>query len=262
MSTTHHSAFDAWWEYAKENYVTWDNGKPVAVDLYYDPVVDEHVGRGPMGIIAPTWYFAPQRPEVAQMGWQTAAAGSGLLGDGPLTGLENPAIAVMLLQIAGEFADETTKTRLWEAAEEHIEPTWDKERGEFTLGFKLNEPHPRGQWNARSMAGWVCTKGAWSRIFTEPSLSKFAEPTVEGIDFPRFALSEARWDGDALHLAAHPQNGALAGSRARMRVVNLPADGRWRLNGPNGSVSELEAAGGQLELTLSADNRPFVLSRS
>ena len=261
LGTTHHRAFDAWWEYAKDNYVSWDNGRPVAVDLYYDPVVNEHVGRGPMGIIAPTWYFAPQRQDVAQMGWQTAATAAGLLDNGPIVGLDNPGSAVMLLQIAGEFADETTKTRLWEAAEDHVEPTWDQQRGEFTLGFRLNEAHPRGQWNARSMAGWVCTKGAWSRIFNQPNLAKFTEPTVEGVDFPRIALSEARWDGHAMHLAAHPQYTAVVGSRAPMRIRNLPMDGPWRLTGPDGSVHELEATGGQLELTLTADNRPRVLSR-
>ena len=68
FDTDHHRAFDKWWEYAADNYVAWEEGNPVALDLYYDPVVDEHVGRGPIGIIAPTWYFAPQRPEIAQAG--------------------------------------------------------------------------------------------------------------------------------------------------------------------------------------------------
>jgi len=261
MGTAHHSAFDAWWEYAKDNYVSWKDGRPIAVDLYYDPVVDEHVGRGPMGIIAPAWYFAPQRPDVAQMGWQTMAAMTGLLDGGPIAGLDDPGTAVMLLQLAGEFADERTKARLWEAAEHHIEPTWDQERGEFTLGLKLNEQYPRGQWNARGMAGWVCTTGAWSRIFNEPNLGKFSEPTVEGVDFPRIALSEARWDGHALHLAAHPQSDAVTGSWTQMRISNLPVGGRWQLTGAQGSVADLEATAGQVEVTLLADNRPFVLSR-
>lgn len=241
--------------------MTWDGNRAVALDLYYDPVVDAHVGHGPMGLIAPAWYLGPQKPEVAQAGWEMVAMVSGALGDGPISGLDNPAMATMLLQNVGEFADKGTKDRLWAAAETHIEPTWDRTLGEFTLGFRLNEPHPRGQWNARSMAGWVCEQGAWSQIFNDPNLSKFDKPTVEGVDFPRIALSQARWDGEVLHLAAHPQNDAVAGSQAQMRVLNLPVDGRWRLNGPNGSVAELESAGGQLELTLSVDNRPFVLSR-
>lgn len=242
--------------------MTWDGNRAVALDLYYDPVVDEHVGHGPMGLIAPAWYLGPQKHDVARAGWEMAALASGAFEDGPINGLDNPAMATMLLQNAGEFADEATKDRLWAAAETHIEPTWDRERGEFTLGFGLNEPHPRGQWNARSMAGWVCEQGAWSRIFNDPNLTKFDEPTVEGVDFPRIALSEARWNGEALHLAAHPQNPTVAGSKASMRVRNLPVDGRWRLTGPDGSIAELEANGGQLALILSADNQPFVLSRA
>ena len=132
-----------------------------------------------------------------------AATINGVLGDGPISGLDEPASATMLLQIAGEFADPATKQRIWEAAEEHIEPTWDPETGEFTLGFGLDEAHPRGQLNARAMAGWVCTPGAWSRIFNEPNLAKFNEPTIEGVDFPRFALSEARWGAGQLHVAMH-----------------------------------------------------------
>ena len=98
------------------------------------------------------------------------------------------------------------KARIWAAADEHTEPTWNRDAGEFTLGFGLGEEHPRGQWNARAMAGWVCTTGAWSDVFNGPNLAKFDQPTVVDVDFPRVAMSTARWDGTALHLAASPQN--------------------------------------------------------
>ncbi|GIT46407.1 MAG: hypothetical protein Ct9H300mP12_09920 [Acidimicrobiales bacterium] len=35
------------------NYITWQEGRPVAMDLYYDPVGDEHVS-SPMGLMAPS----------------------------------------------------------------------------------------------------------------------------------------------------------------------------------------------------------------
>ena len=41
------------------------------MDLYYDPVVDEHVS-SPMGLIAPVWYLAPQRREIAESAWTMA----------------------------------------------------------------------------------------------------------------------------------------------------------------------------------------------
>jgi len=231
------------------------------VDLYYDPVVDEHVGNGPMGLIAPTWYFAPQRREVARAGWETGAAFNGVFGDGPINGLDDPANATMLLQVAGEFADPTTKARLWEAAEAHIEPTWDRERGEFTLGFGLGEAHPRGQWNARTMAGWVCTEGDWARIFNEPNLAKFTEPTVSGVDFPAVALSEARWDGAVMRLSAHPQNKLTNGSRTQVKLENLP-DGSWAVIRPDADPAPLHQANDHHVAELIADNQTTIIRRT
>ena len=261
FATNHHHAFEQWWEYAAKNYVSWNNDKPVAVDLYYDPIVDEHVLHGSMGIIAPAWYFAPQKHQLAEVGWTTAALGSGVLDEGPITGLDDPATATMLLQIAGEFADESTKRKLWQAAEEHIEPTWNHDSGEFTLGLNLNEPHPRGQWNARMMAGWVCTRGAWSRIFNEPNLSKFYEPTVEGIDFPKVSLSEARWDGDTLHVAAHPQNSEVKGTVTSARLTNVASFEGWVLTKPGGDRTPLDAKGDHVLFEMTADNQVVMLSQ-
>ncbi len=221
--------------------------------------MDEHVGSGPIGIIAPTWYFAPQRPQVAQAGWHTTALLSGVLGDGPISGLDDPARATMLLQFAGEFADPVTKQRIWTAAEDHIEPTWDRDTGEFTLGFGLDEPHPRGQWNARSMAGWVCTEGAWSRIFNAPNLKKFDEPTVQGVDFPRVALSQANWDGSALLLAAHPQVAADEGSRTTVQITNVVSTDGWVMTQSNGETIELTGDGSHVNVELPVDNRTVVV---
>ncbi len=100
-----------------DNTFSWEGDKPVDLDLYYDPVLDEHVGNGPIGIIAPTWYFATQRRAVAEAGWQMTAMLSGALGGEPLSGFDNPDRTTMLLQVAGEFADPATKKRIWEAAE-------------------------------------------------------------------------------------------------------------------------------------------------
>ena len=209
--------------------------------------------------MAPAWYFAPQKPEVGEAGWQTAAAMSGVLGDGAIVGLDNPANATMLLQIAGEFADAGVKKRIWETAEAHIEPTWDRERGEFTLGLGLDEAHPRGQWNARLMAGWVCERGAWSRLFNAPNLAKFEEPTITGVDFPRVALSQARWDGSRLALAAHPQNNLARGTTTTLRVTNLPSAAGWRMIDADGQETALQVEGGDTEVALVADNRRIVI---
>ncbi|MCZ6616933.1 MAG: hypothetical protein O7E57_02280 [Gammaproteobacteria bacterium] len=241
--------------------MTWADGDPVGLDLYYDPIADQHVGSGPIGIIAPAWYFAPQQPQVAQAGWRTTALLNGVLGDGPIIGLDDPARATMLLQLAGEFADPATKQRIWTEAEEHIQPTWDRDSGEFTLGFGLDEAHPRGQWNARTMAGWVCTQGAWSNIFNQPNLTKFAEPTVEGVDFPRVALSVAKWDGSALHLAAHPQNTAVEGNTTTVRITNVASTDGWVMIQSDGETVVLSGEDDYLNVELLVDNRVVVIQR-
>lgn len=191
-----------------------------------------------MGLIAPGWYLAPQRRDVAESGWTMGATLMGALGDGPVFGVDDPQAGPMLLWQAGEFATAEVKAKLWAAADERSEPIWDRDRGEFTLGFGLGEPHPRGQLNARAMAGWVCRPGDWWAIFNEPNLTKFDEPTVSDVDFPRVAMSEARWDGTALHLAAHPQNADTAGTTTEVTVTSLPADGRWRFGDRVVEVSE------------------------
>jgi hypothetical protein len=196
---------------------------------------------------------------VAEAGWKTAAMIYGADGDGPISGLDEPESATMLLQIAGELADPETKQRIWEAAENSIEPTWNRDTGEFTLGFGLDEPYPRGQLNARAMAGWVCTEGAWARIFNEPNLRKFEEPTVIGVDFPRVALSEASWDGKALRLAAHPQNSSIEGTRTIVRITNVASTEGWMMTRPNGETIALVGEGAHVNVKLIVDNRTVVI---
>ncbi len=196
------------------------------LDFYYDPTVDEHV-QGKVALIAPGWYLAPQKRQIAEAGWQALTQAARLSSDEPIRGLDDPRKSVTLLQYCGEFAHPDLKDRVWRAAEKYIEPQLDAGSGEFTLGFGLNEPFPRGQWNAQAMAGWVCTKNAWSELFTQPNFNKFKEPTVEGVDFPDFALSEARWTGDSLRLRVHPKNSELRGEKTRMRITNLNSSKGW-----------------------------------
>jgi hypothetical protein len=223
-----------------------DDGTPTAMDLYYDPVVDVHHGHGPGGLLIPGWYLAPQRRDVAEAAWKFGAMLSGALGDGPMNPL--PAqLAGQLVQMAGEFADPDVKARIWSASDDGLEPTWDRDAGEFTFGFGLGEEHPRGQMNARAMAGWVCTTGAWSNIFNAPNLAKFDQPTVVDVDFPRVAMSVAHYDGRSLHLAASPQNASVRDTRTSLRLTNL--DGEWVLERPDGQTTPV-AEDGLVELTV------------
>jgi len=227
------------------------------MDLYYDPVVDEHVS-SPMGLMAPVWYLAPQRPGVARSAWELAVTVAGLDGDHPPTPeapglLADPGFASLLALQTAEFDDGTVKDRIWAVLDGLHEPTVDDDLGEHVYGFGLGEPHPRGQLNARVMAGWACTPGAWSRIFTQPADDRFDEPTVVGVDFPDVALSEARWDGTALHLVGRARNASLAGGRTSLSVTGLPADGTWALVRPDGTVEPVDVAGGWGSFDLTVD---------
>jgi hypothetical protein len=208
-----------------------------------------------MGLIAPAWYLAPQRPDVARTAWTLGATLTGALDPAradDIAMLDNPALAVTLVQLAGEFADDATKQRIWRAADEHFQPSWDVDRGELTFGFGLGEEHARGQWNARAMSGWACSgPGAWSDVFNRPNLAKFDEPTVTGVDFPRVALSRADWDAGTatLHLAAHPQNASVRDTRTTVRVA-----GRWTLTHPDGTTADITDTA-----ELVVDDRPVTL---
>ena len=219
------------------------------MDLYYDPVIDEHVST-PLALMAPVWYLTPQRTDMAKSAWEMAATLTGLFGDGDLVGLDDPNLASLLAMQTGDFTDGEAKTRLWEYLDATHEPQWDNDLGEFTFGFGLGEPHPRGQLNARAMAGWVCTPGAWSRIFNDPNLGKFDGPTVSGLDFPRVAMSEARWDGAVLHLAAHAQNSSVANTQTSVHVAGLPSDDRWGLVRPTGGTIPIAVSAGASQLEL------------
>jgi hypothetical protein len=172
--------------------------------------------------------------------------------------LDNPGMAVMLVQLAGEFADDATKQRIWDAADAHFQPTLDVDRGELTFAFGLDEPHPRGQWNARAMAGWSCSgPGAWSDVFNPPNLAKFDEPTVSGVDFPRLALRLAHWDAptETLHVAAHPQNASVRDTRTTVHVTPAPG-GDWTLTHPDGSTTPVTDTA-----ELVVDDRAVTLTR-
>ena len=71
--------------------------------------------------------------------------------------------------------------------------------------------------------------GAWARL-SEAPLPK--QPgLVEGVDFPRLALAEARWEKDVLRLRLHPQNDEAEGRPTRFRVTGLDDPDRWRVEG-------------------------------
>jgi hypothetical protein len=159
--------------------------------------------------------------------------------------LADPRNFAVGLMIAREMGDSARYQALHALAEQHGEPTWDRARGEFYYGFGLDEPYPRGQANAVIMTAEAGGKQAWWRIFNEPNLLKFDQPTVSGVDFPRLGISQATYDADknVLAVSTYSADPWMTGTQTTFTVEHLhePAqtrllcDGRdcegWRVSG-------------------------------
>ncbi|MEM7093333.1 MAG: hypothetical protein AAF567_10055 [Actinomycetota bacterium] len=140
-----------------------------------------------------SFYAAPQKPDDAQRLFAAAAESAGLMGDieTPLRPARGYAAALLL---AREWEMRDLESRLVETIDASHEPTWDTERGEFTWGMGLDEPHPRGQFNAFNAAAEAAGPGRWAAMSNQPVE---ACPQVVEVDFPDVAFTRAEWvDGN------------------------------------------------------------------
>jgi hypothetical protein len=221
----HSTVFDEWWTFARDNYMDLGgDAAPQTVSLYYDPILDVHHKLPVMVAVINALYLAPQRPADAQRLYEAGLGMVGALGDGPpnVIGERNTGVALLL---AREWGDELTAARLSAAADDAYEPTWDATRGEFTWGFRLDEEHPRGQFNAIMAAAEAVGAGAWTALTTT------SPPTIEGevvgVDFPTVCLRQAEWVDGTLHVTTSPMNDDLVGTPTSWRVANLDDPSRW-----------------------------------
>ena len=145
-------------------------------------------------------------------------------------------------------------------AEEKHEPTLDPETLEFTCGFGLDEAHPRGQFNAQAAMAEAMTEGAWWRLFNEPNLRKFIDPTVYGVDFPTVRLSQAIYDEARRKLVIATDAGVpkAAGEPTTFRITNVRAE-NCRVE-VDGEVSDAwRAVEGDIEISTTVGEHTFVL---
>jgi hypothetical protein len=86
------------------------------------------------------------------------------------------------------------------------------------------EPYPRGQLSALMMLSEAGEAGAWARVFREKGQRRrFAEPTVEGIDYPNLGVNQAWNDpGDGvLHVATFAATPSRRGTPTSFRITKL-----------------------------------------
>jgi len=184
-----------------------------------------------------SWYAAPQVPEDARRLFDAACASAGFhedIGGKPL----EPRAAAIAVALSREWAIPELEARLLPAVEAQFEPTWDRDRGEFTWGLGLAEAHPRGQYNAFLGAAETVSEGAWERLSAGPLP---ACPQVTGVDFPNVALSRAYWADEALRLTLDVHRPS-PGDDTTFRVVGAAAEKVWSVSGSRASLSREDDA--------------------
>jgi Linalool dehydratase/isomerase len=251
-----HWVYDQWLEIARQRFLgLTPDGHVEWMALYHDPLENYTHRAGPTAGLSVAIYLLPQDPALAETLYRTAVAQIGWSDPRrPIRSLPDPRFLLLGFVLAREFGDEVTFARLAEHAERSYEPAFLGAGGEeFGWGFGLGEEHPRGQLNALAMMADIGAPGAWGRVFTEPNLRKFDEPTVSGVDFPRLGIATAFNDPAAgiLHLATYAATASARGGTTTLRVCQLPDAGACsvRCDGaPHGRWRAID--GGSLELEL------------
>ncbi len=261
-----HGVYDEWVAFARKHYMKVDGrGRLVSFPLYYDPLrevmfqfPDEGTG---LGAIAITPYVLPQdrdfggllyREAVRMLGWGDPARRLHTIAP-------DPRFLAITLFMAREMGDATTEKRIREHVEAHYEPRWFGDEGtRFGWWFGTGEPYPRGQLSALLMLAEAVEPGAWTRVFRdEGQRRRFAEPTVEGVDYPNLGVNRA-WNDPAdgaLHVGTYVATPSRRKTPTTFRVTKLAKaadvavyrDGasypRWRVTGADTIEIETEVVG-------------------
>ena len=256
-----------WWEYAKQHYIPIKDGEIVApMTAYYDPILGVHMPaekEPALSLMLGKWIL-PTKPDDARVlvdwaidriGWRSDEAIEDQ-GDKPFA----QRVLIYGQMFAREYGDGALSAKLSAYAEANFEPTWDEATGEFTWGFGLNEPYPRGQINAMAALAEALSEGAWQRLYAEPNLHKFIEPTVTGVDFPNFCLSQAVYDVDRRHLVIASDRGipSAAGQPTTFRVTNVDPDNCTVM--ADGAVSDdWRSVEGDIEISTTVGEHTFTV---
>ena len=205
--------------------------------LYYDPLLDVHHRLPVAAALTTSFYAAPQEPADAARLFDAGCASAGFDRELSLPIAASRSVGSSLV-LAREWGIVDLEQRLAHAIEASYEPTWDTERGEFTWGLGLGEPHPRGQFNAFLAAADAAGPGAWAHLSAAPLESC---PQVVDVDFPAMAFRRAEWIGGNLHLRLAPLHEDPQRFTS-FRIVG--AEPRiWEVHGLDGVSLDVSASG-------------------
>jgi len=259
------AVFDQWWQYALEHYIPLPPvGHPPWVVMYRDPIIDYSHHGGPPVAIALALYLSAQKPDVARRLFDWVASAYHWNDGEPIPSLRDPRTHALGLVLARELGAVHAERHLRAFAEERFEPTWDRGRGEFTWGFGLGEPVPRGQLNATIMMAEVLTEGAWWSLFNQPNLRKFAEPTVCGVDYPMLGIAQAWYDPEerCLAVTTYAADPRREGAATQFRVSGLGSLHGLQLTVDGEPFHEWKpVAAGTIEIRTSVTVHQFLIGR-
>jgi hypothetical protein len=226
-----------WWEYAREHYLDLHRDElPATTTFYYDPVADVHLRLPATAALTTAFYAAPQVPADAQRLFAAGCATAGYDGDRIATPLRAGRAPASSLLLAREWGLDELAARLTAAIEASYEPTWHAARGEFTWGMGLDEPHPRGQFNAFLAAAEAGGPGRWRALSAAPLEPC---PQVVDVDIPALVLTRAEWQNGALLLTLDPLDPDPS-AWTEFRIVG--AEPRlWWLAGIDGATMDVHA---------------------
>ncbi len=129
------------------------------------------------------------------------------------------------------------------------------DRGEFTWGLGLNEPHPRGQFNAFLAAGEAAGPGMWTRL-SEAPLDPC--PQIVDVDFPTMAFTRAEWVDGNLRLRLAPLHEDPE-KRTSFRIVGAEPR-NWDVHGMDGVSLDLSSTGLDVRVPLVAGDLELIRS--
>ncbi|MCL0105613.1 hypothetical protein M1N90_02505, partial [Dehalococcoidia bacterium] len=103
--------------------------------------------------------------------------------------------------------------------------------------------------------------GLW-RIFNEPNLRKFNDPTVHGVDFPTVCLSQAWYDLERSRLIIATDVGipAAAGRPTSFRVSNIVPEG-CRVVADGQPYEDWRVVDSELEINTTVGEHTFIIAQ-
>lgn len=205
--------------------------------FYYDPRLDVHHRLPVSAALTTAFYAAPQVAADARRLFDAGCAAAGFTHPLPTPINASRAVGSSLV-LAREWGLADLEGRLVEAIEASYEPTWDRNRGEFTWGLGLDEPYPRGQYNAFLAAAEAVGPGRWAALSAAPIPRC---PQVVDVDVPTMALSRAEWVDGNLRLRLAPLREDPSATTTFRLVGAEPRN--WDVHGLDGVRLDLSTTG-------------------